>query len=1219
MERVTRLQTKVLRTEASPGEADLYRAALEWDLIDPIVIEKREDLKSEARWHGQIEPFHHQVTNLMTFCRRLPVTLLADDVGLGKTISAGLIVSELAARSRVEKILVVAPKLLGPQWKEEIETKFNIPAEIAIGKELKTANPEGLGVVITTYNSARLYLEKLPPDRFQMLILDEAHKLRNLYGTDKAPQVAVKFRKALAERRFRYVLMLTATPLQNRLWDLYSLVDLLSVARGHENPFGAEGMFYRRFIDDDRDKARKLKPQAKGEFQSIVYGYMSRVRRGDAKLYFPDRVVRMERVQPSQGELDLIAAIAKPIQNLNRLAQISILQALASSPEALSHQLQNSAKNGTIPRALAEEVKTIVASMPITAKLKALGALIDRLKKESPDRWRLVIFTTRRETQTTIEAFLSERGLKIGLINGDTGGRNQNTLASFRANPPQLNVIVSTEAGAEGVNLQVANVLVNYDLPWNPMIVEQRIGRIQRLASQHAHVSIFNMTLVGTFEEYIVGRLMEKLQLASHAIGDIESLLQASGVTDDDEGGDFEETIRQLVVAALAGKDVEADARLAAESIENAKAELAKGQDAIDAMLGNMDGSNETGPQAPKLPPVDRSMDASQFVLASYKQLGGAIITLGPDYYRVDQVGTHHEILLSQDAQGSARAVLHIPGSAAFSRLVTRVAGSGVHRAYDKTEDAEAAVAEVCAHWLHKFGAVPKKLIFKEVEKSFEGTATVRVRAIVQYDSYERLITLPCDPTVHRSWLDRSGLRKTPPIIEAASSVGIDEAAILAAVELDPGISEFSRFYLERREIEVKAAGDDQRKQHKLWEDFTPRLEATVVGLSGRIGRKAEVEITYRLDGDTEYSDVVEIDADGKDVLREPEFGTCGVTKRSVPVSALERCRVTSTLALRHKLVQSEASGRYALPEFAVKCALSGQTILKEEAEASSITGALVLKALLRTSAISGRRAEPAHFGRCEFTNADVLTEELSVSQISGKRYRSDQSLKSAVSQKIGHRQEFVECHETRQPITIEEAEKCEVSGVIVRPGILASCAVTKKRVLPSELRRCSLTDQMVLPEFLVTSSVSARTLLKSAATRSVHTGRYCFPTEEATCSWSGRNAHPDDIVQCALAGLPINRDFATKIEPFKLKPLAELVDGTRHDVVRADLWPVAAERLAKLVKGKLRPEASCLSPDDKKLAVRCEVRTLMGLRSKHISFILSVPDSNIIGRLVEN
>jgi SNF2 family DNA or RNA helicase len=137
-------------------------------------------------------------------------------------------------------------------------------------------------------------------------------------------------------------------------------------------------------------------------------------------------------------------------------------------------------------------------------------------------------------------------------------------------------VIVSTEAGSEGINLQVANVLANYDLPWNPMIVEQRIGRIQRLASEHRSVTIFNVILRGTFEEYIVGRLMEKLQMAAHAVGDMEALLEASGISDDEEDGaeTFDEKIRQLVIAALAGKDVEAATRQAEKSMAEAKAEL---------------------------------------------------------------------------------------------------------------------------------------------------------------------------------------------------------------------------------------------------------------------------------------------------------------------------------------------------------------------------------------------------------------------------------------------------------------------------------------------------------------------------------------------------------------------------------------------------------------------------------------------------------------------
>ena len=137
------LTTKLLRQSHPPAEFDFYKAALEWSLVDPIIINSRADPKSKSRWKSQgLEPYHHQVTNLINFCRRLPVTLLADDVGLGKTISAGLVASELISRKRISRLF---------------------------------------------------------SDRFQMLVLDEAHKLRNLYGTPQTPQVAKCFRKVLEE------------------------------------------------------------------------------------------------------------------------------------------------------------------------------------------------------------------------------------------------------------------------------------------------------------------------------------------------------------------------------------------------------------------------------------------------------------------------------------------------------------------------------------------------------------------------------------------------------------------------------------------------------------------------------------------------------------------------------------------------------------------------------------------------------------------------------------------------------------------------------------------------------------------------------------------------------------------------------------------------------------------------------------------------------------
>ena len=207
---IPKLQTKTMRRAPDATAYKLYRAAQEWDLIDPILIRDRNDLKSEPKWREHMKPYHHQINNLVTFCRRLPVTLLADDVGLGKTISAGLVASELMSRNRISKILVVCPKLLMPQWKEELESKFGIPGVEATGNELLEVKvPEGGGAVITTYQSARMYLGALSQAGFEMLVLDEAHKLRNLVGTNQAPQVAQRFREALANRTFKYVLMLT--------------------------------------------------------------------------------------------------------------------------------------------------------------------------------------------------------------------------------------------------------------------------------------------------------------------------------------------------------------------------------------------------------------------------------------------------------------------------------------------------------------------------------------------------------------------------------------------------------------------------------------------------------------------------------------------------------------------------------------------------------------------------------------------------------------------------------------------------------------------------------------------------------------------------------------------------------------------------------------------------------------------------------------------------
>jgi superfamily II DNA or RNA helicase len=1209
-------QTKILRRSTGPDEYKLYLAALEWDLIDPIVIETRNDLKSEKRWQNLLEPYHHQVTNLITFCRRLPVTLLADDVGLGKTISAGLIASELIARARVSRILVVCPKLLGPQWRDELKEKFDIPAEIAVGKKLIDAEPEEVSAVITTYASARLHLDKLPQERFQMLVLDEAHKLRNLYGVDPAPQVARRFRKALEERRFRYVLMLTATPIQNRLWDIYSLVDLLTVARGHQNPFGSEGMFARKFIADKREEARHLKAEAREEFRSVVYGYMSRVRRGDAKLYFPSRVVQLHRVDPTAGELELIRVIAKPIQKLNRLAQISILQALTSSPHALMSQLTTMARNGTVPPDLAAAVCSIVDGMKTSAKLIGLDALVNRLMHENPSAWRMVVFTTRLETQTTIQAFLEERGLKVGIINGSSGQRNQDTIARFWKNPPDYHVIVSTEAGSEGVNLQVANVVVNYDLPWNPMVVEQRIGRVQRLASEHASVSILNIILRDTFEEYIVGRLMEKLQMASHAIGDIEALLEAAGIDDDEDNGcSFDEKIRQLVLAALAGKDVEKATRQAEQSIIEAKAKLESEEATINTMLGSMEGAEYVGPRPPKLPQTLRSMDASEFALAALRSLGARTTPQESGSYLVEENGGREWIRFDED-EGLQRATLYAPGSPAFSTLVSRMIATGVHEVQDVDDDPARKAEEITRAWIGTFDATVVGTKVEEVRRCFEGKALVRVRATVAHDSYERLVEVLCAPGEHKAHAVRSGLYKLKDPIEDAHYLGIDIERVADAAERDPGIEEFCRFYNERRMQETQAAGDDERRRKKLEDDFTPRLELTVVALEGTVHREVTTKAEYRFDGAARYtSDITIVPRTGA-VIAAPELGRCEITGRTAPKECLARCNVTSVQVLRHLLASSELSGRRALPEHSLPCSLSGKRILMDEAEQSAVTGKLVAKPFLKTSSISGKRAEPEHFGRCEFTGTEALKTELAVSEISGKHYRLDRQCRSAVSGKAGHKAEFLICEETRHPVIPQEAEQCETTGKFVRPGVLERCGVTRKAVLPSELEPCAVTQKRILKRLLVTSSISGARLQNELAIRSV-AGKYCAPNEAKTCMWSGRRSHPDDLRVCTLTGIPFHVEFAASAPETYLQPLGDLLHGVHRTADAPDRWEDIAQKTSKALRGsRCRVETAHVSPDKRHLAICSEVRTLLGLRVNQAGLLYSVEDGTIVGRI---
>ncbi|MEJ0060856.1 MAG: SNF2-related protein [Terricaulis sp.] len=1208
---------KVLNHAKSEKDFEVYQAALEWGLTEPIVIESEADLKSAPRWAQRFEPFQHQVQNLITFCRRLPVTLLADDVGLGKTISAGLVASELIARNRIQKILIVAPKLLGPQWKEELASKFDIAGEVVTGSDLINAEPEDVGAVITTYHSAREHLEKIPEDRFDMLVLDEAHKLRNLFGVEKAPQVAKVFQRALRRRRFRFVLMLTATPIQNRLWDIYSLVELLTGARGHENPFGSDGLFARRFIGDSRETARVLKPDAREEFRKIVYGYMSRVRRGDAKLDFPERKIEQRKVLPSAAEKQLIATIAEPIQKLDRLSQINILKALTSSPRALMAELTNRARKGSVPPELAAAVRAIVTPLRTTAKLEGLGQLVAELQRQNASGWRMVVFTTRLETQTSIQLYLEECGLKVGIINGSSGARNQETIARFKADPPEVRVIVSTEAGSEGVNLQVANVLVNFDLPWNPMIVEQRIGRVQRLGSMHKNVVIYNMTLAGTFEEYIVGRLMAKLQMASDAIGDIESLLEASGVgAEGDEGDGFEDRMRELVLAALAGMDMHAAAEKIAASIDAATKTLEAEKANIDATLGDQAGYEYVGPRTPTLSSQRPSIEFEPFLQAAFASLGGSVAEVSPGVLRATLQKDQEYLRLREGVEARfAKAPLYAPGSPAFLRFVDRLTVSGLHRVDDADADYDvrARVDQVARDWVGSFGAVTDDAKIVAVQRLFTGEALVRVRSSTQHDSYERLVSVTCAPLEHASGATLSNLNPLDDLMLDPSVTGLRVAAVMEAARRDPDVSEFNRFYLERRAQEVEASRGDARKRQKLEDEFTPRTEATLVALSGRVTRHVTANLRYLVDGVAYASDISVIPHQNQ-LTAAPVLASCELTRLSAPTECLEPCEMSGKRVLRHRLIRSEVSNRYVLPEYGVRCSLSGKQMCADEGAKSDVTQEVVDKGLLKTCALTRNKVEPSYIGTCEFTAADILKARLARSDVSGKFYREDERVASGVSGQSGHRSEFISCYETRQPMLPNEAERCESTGKLVRPGVLEACAVTKKRVLPNQLEPSMVSGARALSTLLVESSISRARLLESEAVRSAYQ-KFCAPVEAVRCEWGGELIHPDDVRTCSLLGLRVHFQYVCD-RTNRLQAMADLLNGSRRTSDRQAEWVEMQPAFARALKQNCKVEAARLSPDSRRLAICVERKTLLGLQTQYAGGLYSFEDHALVGQV---
>lgn len=456
----------------------------------------------------QLEPMAHQIETARRVMHEMRGrAILADEVGLGKTIEAGLILKEYWIRGLIRKVLILVPASLVLQWVRELNQKFGIPA-IAQKKQYMWENND---IVVASIDTAKRdpHREIVLNMEYDMLIIDEAHKLKNKKTSNY--QFVNQLRK-------KYCLLLTATPIQNDLSELYNLINILKPGQ-----LGGLNHFQSNFVVDKRiPKNEELLQQELGKV-------MIRNRRSDGGISFTKRQVRNIPLTLSEDEQALYDGVTDYVRGRYRaegadissaLSLITLQREVCSSRDAVFVTLVNlfkktaedSPQRAEIWR-LVEKIKSIQSNTKAEKTLELIQEIDDKV----------IIFTEYRASQEYLLKFLKDRQIvAVPYRGGMSRGKKDWMMDLFRK---RAQILVATEAGGEGINLQFCHHMINFDLPWNPMRVEQRIGRVHRLGQTH-DVKIYNLSTRGTIEEHIVSLLHEKINMFELVIGGLDVILE---------------------------------------------------------------------------------------------------------------------------------------------------------------------------------------------------------------------------------------------------------------------------------------------------------------------------------------------------------------------------------------------------------------------------------------------------------------------------------------------------------------------------------------------------------------------------------------------------------------------------------------------------------------------------------------------------------------------
>ena len=494
-----------LLTEGASGAAEWFRLRAELGQFG--LLQGFDELLCVAGLRG-VDPHWYQIETVRKVLKQFRGrVLLADEVGLGKTIEAGMVLKEYALRGMAERILILTPAALVGQWREEMAGKFGIDCATSHDALLREdpaafwAQPR----IIASIAAARRkeHAELLAGTAYDVVVVDEAHHIRDPASAGY---------RLIDRLQKRFLLLLSATPVQNGLLELYHLLTLLQ-----PGIFKTQKEFKAAYVTPGKPR----EPANADRLRDLMRGVMVRNTRALAGLRLPPRHASTLRAQPSEAEARCyrdLTAMARELgaDGRQRLSLQHLLTAAGSSPAAAAAAIARFAPRRA-QDARWQGLQASYAAIGAGAKEAALSTLLSRNPAEKK-----IVFVHHRDSLAHLAELLRRGGVALATFHGGMSGPEKDAaIDAFRDDVP---VLLCSESGGEGRNLQFCNTLINFDIPWNPMAIEQRIGRIDRIG-QTREVFVFNLVTSGTIEDQVLRILDEKINMFELVVGEVGAIL----------------------------------------------------------------------------------------------------------------------------------------------------------------------------------------------------------------------------------------------------------------------------------------------------------------------------------------------------------------------------------------------------------------------------------------------------------------------------------------------------------------------------------------------------------------------------------------------------------------------------------------------------------------------------------------------------------------------